>query len=128
MTPLDFASERDEASTSWERANPTAALIEQIAWDRWLVTLRSGSTHEVRLERDHGAFIGECDCGDFRYRNGGSSSSPCAHLCTLRKADFGSVADTRGRPVRILDENDVDNARADYAVEKIAADGGGEWL
>lgn len=126
MTPLDFATERDDASTSWERADPTATLIEQIAWNRWLVTLPDGeSVHEVRLERERGAWIGDCHvvdgdrCPGFAFHSG-----PCAHLCVIRKADVVAVPDTRDRPVRVLDEEDVEDARADYAVERLAADGG----
>jgi len=65
VTPLDFSAQRDANSESFERADPVAALIERVAWNRWLVTLPDGDdAHEVRLERDHGAYVGECRSGD----------------------------------------------------------------
>lgn len=86
MTPLDFKHERDESTTSWRRAEPHVALIERTAWNYWLVTLPDGDhAHDVRLERDHGAYVGDC---------------------------------------RVFDVEVVHDARADYAVETVMADGG----
>jgi hypothetical protein len=126
---LDFEAERDAGTDSWQRAS-REALIERTAWNKWRVTLPDGEdAHEVRLERDHGALVGECIvldeadepelCPGFRWHEG-----PCAHLCTVRKAAFVRLDDARGEPVVIVDREDVDAARADHAVEKIVADGG----
>ncbi|WP_187347818.1 hypothetical protein [Haloplanus rubicundus] len=129
MTPLDFAAERDEGTASWRRADPRAALIERTAWNRWVVTLPdSEHAHDVRLERDHGAYVGECYTldGDEREPCPGNAyhDGPCAHLCTVRKAAFGDVTDTHDRHVDVFDIEDVADARADHAVEKLRADGG----
>ena len=118
--PLEFRSKLKAESESWERADATRALIETVAWDRWRVTLPDGDdVHECRLHRDHGAFIGECDCEGFQYHDG-----PCAHLCAVRKAAFGRVVDTRGRPVTIHDIEDVETERYDAKIEQALADGG----
>lgn len=98
MTPLDFATERDDRTASWRRADPRTALTERTAWNRWVVTLPDGEhAHDVRLERDHGAYVGECYTpdGDEREPCPGNAyhDSPCAHLCTVRKAAFGDVTD-----------------------------------
>ena len=115
--PLDFRSKLKVDSESWLRADPTAALIETVAWDRWRVLLPDGDeSHECRLHRDHGAFIGECDCPGFEYHDG-----PCAHLCAVRKAAFGRVSDTRGRPVTIHDIDDVERERYDAKIEQAVA-------
>lgn len=114
--PLAFEAEQQAHGDSWERAAPETALIERQSWNEWLVTLPGGTAHEVQLERDHGAFIGECDCKGFEFRDLGS---PCAHLCTVRKAAFGHYTDVRGRRVRILDP---DEERAQR--EPMRADGG----
>ena len=114
---LDFRGEADRDSTSWERASPGRALIERDAWNEWTVLLPDGEdSHEVRLERDHGAYVGACDCWGFRGRD--RPESPCAHLCTLRQAAFGHYRDVNGNRVRILDPDEeraqsVDRARAD---------------
>jgi hypothetical protein len=34
--PLDFERQREIASGSWQRACEEPALIERVAWDRWL--------------------------------------------------------------------------------------------
>jgi len=130
MTPLDFEHERDTDSTSWRRADPTTALIERTAWNHWRVTLPDGEhVHDVRLETDHGAYVGDCHvlgddgererCPGFAYHDG-----PCAHLCVVRKAAFGHVRDASDQPVTIFDITDVADARADHAVERVRADGG----
>lgn len=126
---LDFAAKRDSGSVSWERADPMAAFIETVAWNRWHALLPDGEdTHEVRLERDHGAYLGDCHaltddgkevCRGFDYHDG-----PCAHLCTVRKAAVVDLPDVEGRPVTIHDVEDVEAERADHAIEKARADGG----
>ena len=135
MTPLDFETGRDEQTESWRRADLRAALIERVAWNRWRVTLPDGeNTHQVCLERDHGAFVGECYTldGDDRDACPGDAyhDGPCAHLCTVRKAAFGEMTDVRDERVHVFDSEDVQDARADHAVEKALADGGRRrrWL
>jgi hypothetical protein len=118
--PLDFRAERNGRTASWERAAPEAALLEPVGWDEWRVLLPDGGdVHLVQLERDHGAFLGACDCKGWEYRD--DPESPCAHLCTLRQAEFGHDTDTYGQRVRVLD---VDEERAQGSVERALADGG----
>lgn len=129
--PLDFEQKRDNGSASWERADPRAALIERVAWNRWRVLLPGGGdAHDVRLERDHGAFTGDCEaltddgrerCPARKYND---SDEPCAHLCTIRKADFGAIEDDTGTTVTIFDTEDVGIAQADHHIETAMADGG----
>lgn len=128
---LDFESKRDTGSDSWERADPNAALIEQVAWNRWRVTLPDGDhAHEVRIEKQHGAITGDCKAltdGDREpcpARKYNDPDEPCAHLCTIRKAAFGDVEDDAGHTVSILRTEDVQTASSDHAVEEIMADGG----
>jgi hypothetical protein len=118
MTPLEFEHERDQETESWARADPRAALIERRAWNRWLVTLPGGDTHLCRLEREHGAYLGDCDCAGFEFHDG-----PCAHLCTLRKAEFlGESVTTTGHPVETFDQA---QERADSLPNRaLSADGG----
>ncbi|WP_058365930.1 hypothetical protein [Haloparvum sedimenti] len=128
---LDFEGRRDVGSASWERADPTAALIERVAWNRWHVLLPDGEhTHEVRLERDHGGLTGACmalmDDGKERCpaRKYNDPDEPCAHLCTVRKAAFGAIEGDDGEPVRVYDAGDAAVARADAHIEAAMADGG----
>ena len=89
----------------------------------------SEATHIVQLHRDHGAYVGHCeehpsgeDCPGFAYHDG-----PCAHLCAVRRADFGNLLDDKGQPVRIFDLESVDQAAADHFAEpeeRARADGG----
>jgi hypothetical protein len=58
MTPLDFAAKRDEQSRSWLRADPTEALIERVAWNRWLVILSDGDDAHDQGEYRHAVAIG----------------------------------------------------------------------
>ena len=97
--------EAREQSQSWTRADPTEELVERVTWNRWLVTLPdSEDVHEVRLERDHGALVGDCvihetgeRCPARKYND---DEEPCAHLCTLRKAlVLNDEADDGGRDV-----------------------------
>lgn len=120
MTPLDFAAARDDGSQSWRRADPQGALLEQSGWNEWLVFLPDGDdVHEVRLERDHGAYFGRCDCRGFEFHDG-----PCAHLCTVRKAEFGRLVDARGRTIEVVDDDEI---RADHDVERQVARTDGGW-
>ncbi|WP_253737978.1 hypothetical protein [Halohasta salina] len=139
MNPLDFAQERRESTASWQRADPTEALIERIAWDTWLVTLPdSEDCHEVTLHRDHGALIGECElrheddrCPARKYND---ADKPCAHLCTILKATLFNDPDIRGSSIEVFDVSDVGMASADTHIESamagdrdpVATDGGPE--
>ena len=121
--PLDFRTEQHERTTSWERADPEAALVETTAWNRWRVMLPPSTTpHDVHLERENGAYVGRCDCPGFEHHDG-----PCAHLCTVRKADFGHYDDLSGRRIRIRSAGEE---RADHYAEpeetddRLRADGG----
>jgi hypothetical protein len=115
--PLDFQAEAEARSTSWERADPDHALIERRSWNEWAVLLPDGEeAHVCRLERDHGTYVGGCDCPGYEHHDG-----PCAHLCTLRKAEFAHDRDVEGRRVRVLDANEE---RAQGTVECVRADGG----
>ena len=118
--PLHFRSKRETDSVSWQRARPTRALIEQLEWDTWLVTLPGGTAHEVELCRERGAYVGCCDCESYQYRG-----EACAHLCTVRKAAFGGVEDLRGRLVEIVDP---DEERAQHVDRLPARADGGERL
>lgn len=95
---LDFEAERDAETTSWERAAPQAALIERLGRYGWTVMLPGGDAHVCALgRRDDGLYVGFCKCKGYRYHDGA-----CAHLCTLRKADFlGEVETTGGEIVAI---------------------------
>lgn len=102
---LDFEAERDAVTTSWERADPTEALIER--WGRYgyLVTLLGGDAHFCAIgRRRDGEFIGWCRCKGYRYHDG-----PCAHLCTVRKAAFGDLEAVNGEPVEIAHAVECDD-------------------
>jgi len=78
---LDFLTERDDHTQSWSRSDPLHAVLRPTAGDTYEVKLPDGAFHQVRLQRDHGAWTGTCDCKGFEYNDG-----PCAHLCALRRA------------------------------------------
>ena len=100
MTPLDFAAKRDGGSDSWRRADPTAALIERVAYNRFLVTLPdSKATHEVQLERDHGAFTGDC-----RHPEEGVDYAD-QERCPARKYNDGS---DDGTTIEVFERDDVE--------------------
>jgi len=101
MPYLDFRGEAHVDSTSWQRADPDAALIERTGPTEWLVTLPGGSAHRCRYGLERGGRVGYCDCEGFRFRD--DDASPCAHLCTLRQADFIDGEDVRGQRVEAVD-------------------------
>ncbi|MCU4926668.1 hypothetical protein OB905_11855 [Halobacteria archaeon AArc-dxtr1] len=87
--PLDFLEQRDTNTDSWIRAHPADALLEKFGRYGYKVTLRGGAdVHYCALGIENGEYIGRCDCKGWQYHDG-----PCAHLCTLRKADFIGVID-----------------------------------
>ncbi|TKR27947.1 SWIM zinc finger family protein [Natronomonas salsuginis] len=120
--PLNFTAEREQETTSFERADPTASLIEQRSPQSWTVSLPDGDgTHHVTLIQDYGVYIGRCTCEGFQYNEG-----PCAHLCTIRKADTIGYPDVNGTPVSIERVNrDLDDELADHHddMETVRADG-----
>jgi len=94
---LDFEAERDDETTSWERGDGLAALIERASTYGWRVTLPGGTdAHSVALADESGAFVGWCDCKGYEFNVG-----PCAHLCALRKAAYVHARTTDGERVRI---------------------------
>ena len=95
---LDFESARDDAGDPWTRADPSAALIERKSLFGWFVTLPDGDdAHTVTLARDGDDYRGWCDCDGYQYHG------VCAHLCTLRKADFlGDVLDANDQRVSVV--------------------------
>jgi|GEM_PF-957877 len=121
---LDFLAERDNQSGSWTRAQPDRALIERTSTYAYLVTLPDGHVHRCAYAiNDDGTYVGRCDCDGYRYHDG-----PCAHLCTLRKAEFGRDETTRGDRVRAAE------AGEDYSAGVVnrdpptaRADGGGRY-
>lgn len=110
MTPLDFYAERDAETDSWERSHPDRALIEPVRLNCWRVMLPGGETHVVELERENGAYTGECDCKGW---DRDDDASPCAHLCAVRRADYDNehglaeTTDTYGQPIRVVDPDEV---------------------
>lgn len=110
---LDFEAERDDETTSWERADGLAALIERASTYGWRVSLPDGGdTHSVALADESGAYVGWCDCKGYEYNVG-----PCAHLCSLRKAAYVDATTTGGERVRIASTSVEDDPEA-------VADGG----
>lgn len=123
MTYLDFKREASTSSTSWERADPAAALVERSGVDEYVVMLRDGETpHTVSYATERGARVGYCDCKGFEYRD--RDDSPCAHLCVLRKAEFVGADDVNGRPVEAADTAELVEAGATEPDPELRADGG----
>lgn len=124
MTYLNFRAERDASTTSWERADPAAALVERTSPVDYVVTLPGGDPHAVVYGRERDAFVGWCDCRGYEY---GDDGSPCAHLCTLRQAEWSqnhlasddAAVDLNGRPIEAGPTAALDEPRA-----RARADGG----
>jgi len=93
---LNFDAIAGSDETSWDRADPEAALIESTGRYGYRVTLPDGDAHLVAVAREDGEHVGTCDCEAWEYHDG-----PCAHLCTVRKAAFAEVEDVEGEPVAI---------------------------
>lgn len=140
--PLDFLTARDDSTASWERSDPAHAVIRQHDADAFDVELPDGDRHRVHLHREHGAYVGRCDCKGWQYRD--VETSPCAHLCAVRRAawcaqklgrDAPGRRDTTGDLVTIDDVDDLDDdpdpEPADHgdlgaamADDRLRADGG----
>lgn len=122
---LDFEAARDAGSTSWQRADPKAALIER--WGRYgyLVTLPGGSAHFCALGRRDGDLKGFCKCKGFRNHAG-----PCAHLCTIRKAAWhnqhldGDLEAANGEPIEIAEmvEKQPDLTDEEHTAAQVAGE------
>lgn len=97
MPFLDFQTEVDSQSTSWKRADPAAALIERTGPTEYLVMLPGGSVHTCHYGTEREGHVGYCDCKGWEYRD--DDSSPCAHLCTLRQAEFVGIRGDGGKPI-----------------------------
>jgi hypothetical protein len=122
MPFLDFVEECHADSTSWERADPDAALIERCGPTTYRVMLPGGNVHECDYGTERGGHVGSCDCRGFQYRD--DDASPCAHLCTLRQAEFiGDDADD-GQPVEAVDTISEIDRDADAVEPELRADGG----
>lgn len=81
---LNFRSERDNDTTSWQRADPRAPTeIERIDRTRFAVELPDGNRHVTEVAKTPDGWVGRCSCRGFEFTTG-----PCAHLCTLRKGDY----------------------------------------
>jgi len=119
--PLTFREERDRDTDSWARANPDRALIEHVSRYTYLVTLPGGQTHRVAYAIEDDVRTGRCDCKGWEYRN--RRTSPCAHLCTLRQAEFIDATTTRGRHVR-PEEVTLEFEPATTTGDRARADGG----
>ncbi|MCT9095266.1 hypothetical protein [Haloarchaeobius sp. HME9146] len=117
---LDFEGERDGATTSWERADPEAALIERFSHFGYRVCLPGGSHHMIAIACDGDEYVGRCDCRGFEYQTG-----PCAHLCTIRKAEFIDAETIDDEPVTVepVTEETV-RLEPDDRAERARADGG----
>ncbi|WP_435358431.1 hypothetical protein [Haloarchaeobius sp. DFWS5] len=136
-TVLDFEAERDRNSQSWQRADPDAALIEPLNRYGWRVLLPDGDqVHHVMLALEDGEYIGRCHtfvdgkltvCDGHHYGQiRGDSTPECAHLCTIRKADFGDPTDDlHDQPITVQPVTD-DTVRIDpdTHADRIRADGG----
>jgi len=112
---VDFERIAGTESTSWQRADPEAALIESTGRYGFRVTLPGGDAHLVAAAVDDSQHVGTCDCRGFEHHDG-----PCAHLCVVRKAAFAGVEGVDDEPVTIpcvdLDAHETD--------ERAVADGG----
>ena len=104
--PVNFLEERDDDTESWARADPREALIEPFGRFGYKVTLRDGeSVHYCALGLEDDEYIGRCDCKGWEYHDG-----PCAHLCTLRKADFLGLIDVEATDGSPDDEHEMHHA------------------
>lgn len=103
---IDFLEERDSGTESWTRADPREALIESFGRFGYKVTLRDGeSVHYCALGLEDSEYLGRCDCKGWEYHDG-----PCAHLCTLRKADFLELIDVASTDGSPDDEHEMHHA------------------
>lgn len=112
MSYIDFRDAMSE-STSWDRADDQTALIERIDRHTYLVMLPGGEPHFVTYATERGGYVGHCDCKGYKYHD------ICAHLCTLRKAEFGGETGIDGEPIN------ADPRHLNDTEPEIRADGSG---
>lgn len=120
MSYLDFTSAMSE-SRSWQRADDEEALIEKIDKHNYLVTLPGGDTHYCTYATERGGYVGTCDCKGYKY------GDICAHLCTLRKAEFVGEEGIGGGEIKAEPRhlNDTEpEIRADGGVDHAAGSDG----
>ena len=120
MSYLNFLAERDNQTTSWQRADDDRALIEQTDTNRYRVLLPGGDVHACHFAKERGGYVGRCDCKGFEF---GDEVSPCAHLCTLRKAEFVDALADDGQPIRASSTFEEIDAGDELPAE-LVADGG----
>ena len=95
MKYMHFAA-MDRQSTSWQRADPEAALIETVDSSQWTVALPGGNdAHTVTLFSDGINTRGHCSCDGYQYHD------RCAHLITIRQAQLLDILTIDGEIVRI---------------------------
>ncbi|WP_255195382.1 hypothetical protein [Halorarius litoreus] len=112
---LDFEAARGDGD-SWQRADPRNAVIQRLRYDQFGIALDDAEdAHVVTLRHEGRGYVGECDCKGYTFHRG-----PCAHLATLRKAEFIGANMADGQPVVIPDEID----KFDHDIEQALADGG----
>ena len=122
----------DRESTSWQRADPEAALIETVDTAQWTVALPDGEdAHTCTLFSDGINTRGHCTCDGYRYHD------RCAHLITIRQAQLLDIRTVDGDLVRIptLEAHEVEaverkvaddvDAEPDAGPETVRADGSG---
>ena len=130
MKYMHFAG-MDRQSTSWQRADPEAALIETADTAQWTVALPDGNdAHTVTLFTDGTNTRGHCTCDGYHFHD------RCTHLITIRQAQLLDVLTVDGVIVRIptLDaeaadavERQVanqDETESDAEPEAVRSDGG----
>ena len=132
MKYMHFAG-MDRQSTSWQRADPEAALIETVDAAQWTVALPGGEdAHTVTLFSDGINTRGHCSCDGYKYHD------RCAHLITIRQAQLLDIMTVDGDLVRIptLEAHEVDaverkvatddeiDAEPETEPEAVATDGG----
>jgi hypothetical protein len=130
MKYMHFAA-MDRQSTSWQRSDPEAALIETADTAQWTVTLPDGQdAHTVTMFTDGINTRGHCCCDGYHYHD------RCAHLITIRQAELLDVITVDGVIVRIptLDAEAVDavdrkvatydDIESDAETEAVRSDGG----
>jgi hypothetical protein len=130
MKYMHFAG-MDRQSTSWQRADPEAALIETADTAQWKVTLPDGNdVHTVTLFTDGINTRGHCCCDGYHFHD------RCTHLITIRQAQLLDVLTVDGDLVRIPTLADeavdaverkvatYDEIEADAEPEAVRPDGG----
>ena len=114
MKYMHFAG-MDRQSTSWQRADPEAALIETADTAQWTVALPDGNgVHTVTLFTDGINTRGHCTCDGHHYHD------RCAHLITIRQAQLLDVLTVDGVGVQCWNTDDL----AEAEPEAVRSDGG----